>query len=865
MRIAGGRPLRAWCGPRGTSRSRTGPCCSAPWPRGATTVRGLSDGDDVARTAAAVEALGAVGHAPRPTRSASTGGRLRPRRPARSTAGTRAPRMRLLAGVVAGLGRAHRAGGGRVARRSRPMDRVAEPLRAMGATVEGRGERCLPPLVVEGGPLHGIEWAPPVASAQVKSACCWPACRPTGETVVREAVATRAHTEEMLAEAGADITVAAEGAGRVVRLRPSVLPPAGRRRPGRPLAGRLLGGGRLPGARAARSRWPGSTRGPSGRLRRCAAPDGGPAWRLVGGRGRRPTSWPGPGRCTAPRWRRPRSPPSTRCRCWPWRPPRPRGPRSSRDVGELRVKESDRLAAVAQLVAGPGGRGRGPTATTWWSTGSGRAGGLRHARIDSGGDHRMAMAAAVAALAAGLGGQVEGFGAVATSYPGFLADLRALGGSGQRLAGRIVAIDGPAGSGKSTVSRAVAERLGLERLDTGAMYRAVAWAVGRARRRRLDAEAVAAVAAGGTDRDRRRPGSGSTGPTSPTPSAPPRSSAAVSAVAANPEVRRHLVERQRRWAAEHGGGVVEGRDIGTVVFPDADLKVYLTATPEERARRRHEEPAEGLARRDRDRLDPGRLAAHPGRGRPPARHHRAQRRGCGRGGALVAVDAPGHGAHFEPDPGARRPSATGVCRVDLRGDRGRSSVPPPGSDPGGPNVPDRGAGRPGPGPPVLRRLRVLRLRHRPQALLHGQGRAVEAPAAGPAPARPRGLPGSPRVGRPLGPAPRRGGPAPGAGAGDVPRGHPPGGRARRRSAGGGGLPGGPDRGGARPGRHRQLRPGHAQGAPHPQAPEDPGGGGRAHATPPSAARAGGWPAAGSTPPPPSSAERIQHVYDQARR
>ncbi len=73
---------------------------------------------------------------------------------------------------------------------------------------------------------------------------------------------------------------------------------------------------------------------------------------------------------------------------------------------------------------------------------------------------------------------------------------------------------------------------------------------------------------------------------------------AVSAVAANPEVRQHLVERQRRWMAEHGGGVVEGRDIGTVVFPDAELKVYLTAAPEERARRRRDEPAGGVARRD---------------------------------------------------------------------------------------------------------------------------------------------------------------------------------------------------------------------------------------------------------------------------
>jgi cytidylate kinase len=74
---------------------------------------------------------------------------------------------------------------------------------------------------------------------------------------------------------------------------------------------------------------------------------------------------------------------------------------------------------------------------------------------------------------------------------------------------------------------------------------------------------------------------------------------AVSVVAANPEVRRHLVERQRAWARAHGGGVVEGRDIGSVVFPEAEVKVYLTASAQERARRRHDEAPDGVARRDR--------------------------------------------------------------------------------------------------------------------------------------------------------------------------------------------------------------------------------------------------------------------------
>ncbi len=169
----------------------------------------------------------------------------------------------------------------------------------------------------------------------------------------------------------------------------------------------------------------------------------------------------------------------------------------------------------------------------------------------------------------------------------------------------VVAIDGPAGSGKSTLSRALASRLGLERLDTGAMYRSVAWAVLQRRIDTDDRDAVADVArsididvgervvADGTDITEAIRG--------------PEVSAAVSAVAANPAVRTVMVERQRRWVAAHGGGVVEGRDIGSVVLPDADLKLYLTASPEVRAARRSEEGAEAVARRDR--LDSTRAAS----------------------------------------------------------------------------------------------------------------------------------------------------------------------------------------------------------------------------------------------------------------
>jgi cytidylate kinase len=170
---------------------------------------------------------------------------------------------------------------------------------------------------------------------------------------------------------------------------------------------------------------------------------------------------------------------------------------------------------------------------------------------------------------------------------------------------RVIAIDGPAGSGKSTVARALAKHLGLKYLDTGAMYRAVAFAVLRAGGDPDDAESTTATARLvdldiGLDRVM------VDGVDATVEIRGPEVSRAVSAVAANPEVRKELVSRQREWAVRQGGGVLEGRDIGTVVFPDAELKVYLTADPKERARRRakevtdldYEQVAADIARRD---------------------------------------------------------------------------------------------------------------------------------------------------------------------------------------------------------------------------------------------------------------------------
>jgi cytidylate kinase len=148
---------------------------------------------------------------------------------------------------------------------------------------------------------------------------------------------------------------------------------------------------------------------------------------------------------------------------------------------------------------------------------------------------------------------------------------------------RVIAIDGPAGAGKSTIAKALAARLGLDYLDTGAMYRAVTLAAiryGLAGDEPAVADLAIAMALDVGDRvvvD---------GEDVTREVRSPAVNTAVSVVAANSEVRTELRARQRAWAILHGGGVIEGRDIGTVVFPDAELKLYLTASPRVRAERR---------------------------------------------------------------------------------------------------------------------------------------------------------------------------------------------------------------------------------------------------------------------------------------
>ncbi len=427
--VPGGRPLVGTLAVPGDKSISHRALLLAALADGTSTITGLSDGEDVEHTARAVEALGAVVGRDRGGEGVVTvsGGRSRLRAPPGTIdLGNSGTGMRLLAGVVATLHGVTRLTGD-TSLRSRPMDRVAEPLGRMGASVVGEGARCLPPLAVTGGALHGIDYTPPMASAQVKSAVLLAGLDAVGETVVREPVPTRAHTEEMLAEAGADITVERSGAERVVRIRRSALRPRPIGVPGDPsqaafwvVAGLVVPGSKVTvtGVHLGEER--------TGFLE---------VLRRMGGAITVVEEAPGAGSVTSA-----------------WAPLRgttidaaeipsldevpilavaaavAEGPTRFREVGELRVKESDRLEGTAALVRAFGGAAavEGDDLVV--------AGGTRlaPAHVDARGDHRMAMAAAVAAAACADPGPtlVTGWKAVATSYPGFAAALEGLARAG---------------------------------------------------------------------------------------------------------------------------------------------------------------------------------------------------------------------------------------------------------------------------------------------------------------------------------------------------------------------------------------------------------------------------------------------------
>ena len=432
VRVSGGRPLVGTVSvPGDKSISHRALLVGALAP-GTSTVTGLSNGDDVARTRAAVEALGArIEEVDGSLRV--TGGTLHVP-PGPLDLGNSGTGLRLLMGVVAGLPGSTTLTGD-ASLRSRPMDRVARPLALMGATASGTGERCLPPVTVTGGRLVGIDYTPPVASAQVKSAILLAGLAAAGPTVVREPVATRSHTEELLAAAGADVSVERSGGGVVVTLRPGPLRPFATVVPGDPsqAAFWVVAATLVPGSDVA-------VRGVHVSPERTGFLD---VLDRMGARVAVERRGPGvadlrvlPARLSGTEVLAAEIPSLDEVPILAVAAAAAAGRSRFRDVGELRVKESDRLTATAALVRAIGARAsvEGDDLVVD-GVDLGAGGCFYSASVDAELDHRMAMAAAVAGMAttgasgAPGGVAITGWDAVATSYPAFLADLDRLTGT----------------------------------------------------------------------------------------------------------------------------------------------------------------------------------------------------------------------------------------------------------------------------------------------------------------------------------------------------------------------------------------------------------------------------------------------------
>jgi 3-phosphoshikimate 1-carboxyvinyltransferase len=390
---------------------------------GESVVNGLSQGDDVTRTRQALAALG-VAFTGRPDGSWRVRGGSLSEPAGPLDHGNSGTGLRLMAGVTAGLDMFTVLTGDEYLRQ-RPMGRVVSPLREMGARVDGRAGGSQAPLAIRGGTLRGIRYPSPVASAQVKSAVLLAGLGADGPTTVVEPVATRRHTEEMLADFGGQISVNGTVNGTEVTLTPGALSPTTVRVPGDPsqaafwavaalvspdgevvVENLYLGHGRTGyldvltrmGATVDVDRTAGTIRLRAGTLRGTqvgpaeipSVVDEVPILAVAAAAASGTTVLTG--------------------------------------AAELRVKESDRIKSTAAMLQAFG------ASVTETAGGLVIEGGrpLRAAVVDSFGDHRIAMAAAVAALRASGTTTIHGWESVSTSYPGFVDDLKRVAGASVR-------------------------------------------------------------------------------------------------------------------------------------------------------------------------------------------------------------------------------------------------------------------------------------------------------------------------------------------------------------------------------------------------------------------------------------------------
>lgn len=574
--------------------------------RGESRLRGLLPGADCRSTAAVLRALG-CGVPDLPPdgagiRVAGEGLDTWRAPDAPLDCGNSGTTARLMMGLLAGRPLCATLTGDDSLRR-RPMRRITDPLSRMGARFQESGGDGVLPIQVCGGELRAVDHLSPKASAQVKSAVLLAGLSGGVPVTVREPLLSRDHTERMLRGLGAEVATTEEDGGWRISLEPhgGPLPPLDLRVPGDPSsAAFFVALALLADEGELRIRGVGTNPTRTGLFRALAWMGGFVEIHDERDEGGEPVAdlLVRPARLTGTEVGAAEIPALIdEVPVLAVLAARAEGETRITGAGELRVKESDRIAVLVENL-----RALGVEAEELPDGMVVRGTDLPlHGEVRTDGDHRIAMAFGVLAALPGNRIRVDDPECADVSFPGFWRRLgEAAGGSGavsghvarsdgRRADGIIIAIDGPAGSGKSSTSKAAAAALGYRHLDSGAFYRAITLAALQAgipverwaslSAAELDALGVEAVAEPDGYRMTLRGEDVSAAIRSP------EVNAHVSPMAAVPAVREWLLGALRE-AGARGGLVADGRDIGTVVFPDAELKVFLVCAPEERARRR---------------------------------------------------------------------------------------------------------------------------------------------------------------------------------------------------------------------------------------------------------------------------------------
>lgn len=475
--------------------------------------------------------------------------------------------------------------------RKRPMQRVMTPLSQMGAKFEAREGGRLPLAVHGSSHMLPIEYTLPVASAQLKSAILLAALNTAGATTVIEKQATRDHTERMLAHFGwnveskkqkdGSVAVTLKGQQELPAKERSIVVPGDPSSAAFPIVAALI----VPGSEITVTNVTTNPlrTGLYTTLKEMGADITFTNKRVSAGEDVadikvRFSKLKG---VTVPAERAPSMideyPILAVAASFA------EGKTVMHGLGELKVKESDRLNAIAKGLkqCGVKATAEGETLTVEGTTPKGGA------LIETQFDHRIAMSFLVMGMASKEPVRIDDGTSINTSFPGFAELMNSAGA--QIVIDALhaplafahpltIAIDGPASSGKGTLARRLAEHLSLPYLDTGSIYRAVGLKLIYSDKDPNDKRAACDAARTLTEQDLSNPRLRQE-----------RIGQAASIVSAVPEVRAILLDYQRNFAKGPKGAVLDGRDIGTVVCPDADVKIFITASLETRAKRRHRE------------------------------------------------------------------------------------------------------------------------------------------------------------------------------------------------------------------------------------------------------------------------------------